>query len=272
MNMIYWLIPLITLGLSVLVIVVMLIRAIPKLVVIDVETIPKERSRKIKEQIIMKRFVRMRNEKVGKFAKAAQGVVKETSRWGRRAVQKLYKLEQQYKKLQQTAGAGMKVLDDDTVKRLIDEAEDLIRQDEFIPAEKKYIEVISHNPKNIDAYEGLGNLYLKSKSYGQARETLSFALKISPDDASVHMSMAELEIHEENNRAALNHLRKCYEKRPKNPKYLDMYLEVALDEKSFDDASIALNVLREVNPENTKIPEWEERLMDLMGAIPSQEV
>lgn len=264
-------IPLILIGLSVLVIFVLLIRAAPRVSMIDVETIPEERARKLKEQLILNRFSRLKTQKFGVVSKTAQGAVKGASRVGRRAVQRLYRLEQQYKKLQKAAGDGQHALDEETVRRLIAEAEDLIRADEFIPAEKKYIEIISHNPKQINAYEGLGNLYLKDRKYEQARETLSFALKISPDDASIHMSMAEVEIKDENPGEALVHLRECFKKRPKNPKYLDLYVETALAEGAQEDAELALAQMKEVNPENTKISEWESMLSELGSGKASQD-
>lgn len=266
----FWLIPLILAIGSTLTILVVLIRVSPRVSVIDVETIAKERVRKVKEQLIMDRFARLRNKRLGAVAKGARGAVQGASKLGRRAVQKLYKLEQQYKKLQQAAMSGTHTLDEDATKRLLDEAETLVREEEYIPAEKKYIEVISHQPKNIRAYEGLGNLYLKDRKFDQARETLSFALKISPNDASIHMSLAEIELKEDHAPEALVHLRKCFEKRPKNPKYLDLYLETSLDEEAVDDAKKALAQMKEVNPENTKIPEWEERLKQVSEANPSQ--
>jgi len=266
-----WIIPLILVAIALLVILIVLGRIIPRLLLIDVATIPKERTKQIKEQLIMKRFARMRNQKLGRVNRAAQGAVKEASRLGRRAVQKLYRLEQQYKKLQQAAESHQHTLNPNAIKKLLDDAEELVRQEEYIPAEKKYIEIISHNPKNISAYEGLGNLYVRDKKFDQARETIGFALKISPDDASLHMSMAELEEALGNPLAELEHLRKCVELRPKDPKYLDAYLEAALQAKSVEDASKALDGIREVNPENSKIPQWEKRLKDLMGVLTSQE-
>ena len=77
----------------------------------------------------------------------------------------------------------------------------------------------------------MGRLYLKSKQYGQARETLRFALRLSPDDASVLVSLGELDIAEDHPRAAVGNLRKAIAIRPKNPKYLDLYIETALRAK-----------------------------------------
>lgn len=266
MDMLWWLVPLIIIVLSLGVAVLTLWKKIPQLRKLDVESIPKEQMRKMKEKIIMQRFERMRSDKLGGVGKAAGAAVKGASKLGRRAVQRLYAMEQYYQKVKQEAD-GESVSDPETVKRLLNEAEELVREEEYIPAEKKYIEVISHNPKNINAYEGLGNLYLKNKSYEQARETFMFTLRIAPDDASVNMSMAELETALKNHAKACEFAKKAVDKRPANPKYLDMYIESALAAKLFAEAQEGIGLLEKANPENQKIGEFKERLRELRNSV-----
>ena len=261
--MLFWLIPLILIGVALVVIVVVLLRKTPQLSVLDVESIEKERFRQTKERLIMGKLERIQAKKFGKVSKVASSAAKNASKFGRRAVQRLYRLEQYYKKLQKSAGDGDHSLSTDAVKRLLDEAEAYVRQDEFIQAEKRYIEIISHNPKSTEAYEGLGQLYLRSKQYTQARESLKFALRLDPKDASVNMSIAELELAEGNHSAAVESLRKCIDLRPKNPKYLDSYIQASLDASLAEDARKGIDLLRQVNPENNKIQEFEDRLEGL---------
>jgi len=258
--MLAWLIPLILLVIGLFAVLFSLWRKIPQLRVIDIASIPTERVKKVKEDIIMQRFQRMGSEKLGGVAKAGFGVWTGVSKAGRRAVQRLYKLEQYYQKLKHAPTEGVHAIDPDTVKRMLDEAEALVREDEFIPAEKRYIEVISHHPKMVEAYEGLGNLYLKNKQYAQARETLGFTLRLSPNDASVHMSLADLEASERNLKKAVEHLRESVRIRPNNPKYLDTYIETAFEAGMLEDANKGVARMKEANPENQKIAEWEGRL------------
>lgn len=260
--MLFWIIPLVVLVVSVLVIGAVLARKIPQLRMIDVSSIPTERSKQVKENIIRERVHRMGSEKLGVIAKAGGAAFSAASKAGRRAVQKLYQLEQHYVKLKQAPGASSRSLDKQTVQRLLDEAEQLVREEEFIPAEKRYIELISHNPKLVEAYEGLANLYLENKAYAQARETLAFTLHLSPEDASVHMSFADLERAEGNPKAALDHLRDAVRIREKNPKYLDAYIETALEVGAWEDAEKGIGRMKAVNPENQAIPEWEVRLKE----------
>jgi len=247
------------------VVVWVLFRKVAQVRMIDVASIPTERTKRLKEQIILQKFERVGAEKFGVVAKAARHGVTAASKVGRRAVQRLYAMEQYYQKLKHVPMEGPHAVDPETIKRLIAEAEDLVRHEEYIPAEKRYIEVISHNPKHVKAYEGLGNLYLANKQYVQARETLLFTLRISPDDASVHMSLAEVELAEENVKKAVEHLRRCVELRPANPKFIDRYIEASFLAKLPEDAKKGIALMKETNPENQKIAEFEERLADMDG-------
>lgn len=254
-----WIIPIICILIGLLIILILLIKKIPQLRVINTDSILKERMNTVKEQIILKKFQRIGGEKWQRFYKNFSLFIGIISRYGRRVVQKLYAIEQYYQKMKRSATEGQHAYDTETIRRLINEAEVLIAKDEFIPAEKVFIDIISHNPKNIDAYEGLGNLYLRSKQFDQARETLLFTLRISPNDASVCVSLAELELKLDNPKAALGHLRNAVQKRSKNPKYLDFYIEISLQAGSLKDAREGIRLLKAVNPENQKISEFEER-------------
>ena len=261
--MLFWLIPLILMGISLLVVLFVLLRRMPQLRVLDVGTLSEERAKRVKETLILQRFNRLGSEKLGSVSKAANAGVKAISDLGRRATQRLYRLEQYYQRLKKSSSTEGHATDPDAIKRLLAEADDFVREGEFIQAEKRYIEVVSHNPKNVDAYEGLGNMYFKNKQNDQAREALAFALRLSPEDASVHMSLADLDLVEGKPAAAVAHLRESVEKRPANPKYLDSYIEASLLAKLRSDAEKGIARLKAANPENQKIPGFEERLAEL---------
>jgi tetratricopeptide (TPR) repeat protein len=247
---------------SVIVTLVVVARKIPQLRVIDISSIAKERERKVKEQLILSKFQRTGGVKLRRISKASSGAVNAVSKSGRRLVQRLYKLEQYYQKLKHATDEGAHAYSDDRIKQRFDEAQDFIKQEEYIPAEKIFIDIISHNPKSVDAYEQLGNMYMLVSQNDQARETLKFALRLSPNDASVNVSLAELEMKEGDAKQALEYLKKALEKRSKNPKYIDFYIEAALQTGSLKDARKGIQSLREVNPENNKIEEFEKRFQE----------
>lgn len=261
-----WILPLILMAVSALTLLWLLIQKIPQLRVVNVDSIPKERTRKIKEQIILQKFQRVGGKRLKGLFTVATGTGRLVSRMGRRAVQRLYALEQYYQKLKRSASEGQHAYDAETIHRLIEEAETLRQKDELIPAEKMYIDIISHNPKSVDAYEGLGNLYLGNGQFDQARETLQFTLRLSPNDASVLASLAQLEMRLDQPKAALQHMKKAIQKRPKNPRYLDLSIEIALKAGSLKDAEEGIKRLKEVNPENQKIADFSERFLEQKAA------
>ena len=194
-------------------------KKIPQLRVIDVASIPEERERKVKERILLERFQRLQSKKLGGVERAARQAGKGVSRYGRRAVQKLYSLEQYYQKLKKNTSGNGEGLGAEAVKRLFEEAEDLVKQEEYIPAEKRYIEIISHHPKNINAYEGLGNMYLKNKKYEQARETLQFAVRLDGEVPVVRLALPGLEMARGKAKPALEKPRNVVNIGLKNPNY-----------------------------------------------------
>lgn len=241
----------------------LIMRKLPQVRMINIETIPKERERLMKEQIILTKIQRLGLGRLEKVLKVVGLVISHVSKQGRRAVQRLYKLEQYYQKLKKTNTEGVHTYSEEVIDERLDKALQFIKEGETIPAEKLYIDIISHNPKCVDAYEALGNMYLEMDQLDQARETFAFALRLAPNDASIHVSMAELEIKKGNVNGALPHLRKAIEKRSRNPKYLDYYIETSLKAGSLKDAQEGIKALKEVNPENQKIEEFETRFVEL---------
>lgn len=261
--MLWWLIPLIIFLAVLCAVGALIFRKVPQLRVIDVNAIPEEKVKKVKEKIILEKLRRVSGKRMEKLAKAGAEGLKGASKVGRRLVQRLYALEQHYKKLQQ-GDAGDHAKDNETVRRLLDEAGEFIRQGEYFQAEKRFIEIISHHPKHALAYEELGNLYILDKKYDQARETLTFALKLQSDNASAEVSFGELELAVGDGKEALEHFARAVELRPHNPKYLDFYVETALKVGSAVDAKKGLRMLRDVNPENNKLEEFEKRIDEMI--------
>lgn len=257
----WWLIPTIFLVLSLGVIIFILGRKRSALSILNVEALPEEKVKQVKEFLLQKRLERIFKEKFGFLLNLSSAAWRETSRLGRRLVQKVYALEQHYRKMQK--GTPAEALDSEAIRKVMDAAADLVKQEEYFLAEKKYIEILSQHPKYVKAYEALGNLYLLDRKYNQARETFGFALKLKSDDASIHAAMGELETKEGNLPAALSEFSKALEIRPNNPRYLDFFIEAALAVGNLSEAKRGLEKLREVNPENQKIKEINEAIIEL---------
>ena len=66
-----------------------------------------------------------------------------------------------------------------TAEEAIKEAEKLINQEEYALAEKKMIDLISQETKNVRAYELLAEIYFQNKNYDQAEEVLKYLIKVT---------------------------------------------------------------------------------------------
>ncbi|MFH1252938.1 MAG: hypothetical protein V1664_01215 [Candidatus Uhrbacteria bacterium] len=256
-----WLIPTFFLVISLGVIGFILWRKRPQLSLLNIAALPEEKAKQVKDLLLQKRLERVMKKRFNFFLRFFSLSWQVATRGGRRLVQKVYAVEQQYRKMQKSPGSEN--LDTEAIRRVMDEAADLVKKEEYFQAEKKYIEILSQLPKYVKAYEALGNLYILDRKYNQARETFGFALKLKSDDASLHTALGELEAKENNPAAALAEFSKAIEIRPNNPRYLDFFIEAALNVKNIPEAKRGLTRLKEVNPENQKIVDFEERISQL---------
>ncbi|MFO0702763.1 MAG: tetratricopeptide repeat protein [Candidatus Andersenbacteria bacterium] len=71
-----------------------------------------------------------------------------------------------------------------TVLQLLREAEDYTRQSNWPAAEKVYIKVVALAPKTLEAYLGLGNLYLAQHNWNDAAESYKLVLEGDPDNST----------------------------------------------------------------------------------------
>ncbi|MFH1314777.1 MAG: tetratricopeptide repeat protein [Candidatus Uhrbacteria bacterium] len=261
--MLFWLIPIIIFVLSLTVIIFVICRKIPQLRALNIETTVRAKVKQVKEAIILERIKRIRGKKLSKLIEQINQVFRRLSRFGRRSIQRLMALEKYYQELKEAPVNGSSRLDSEAIDRMLKEAGELVRQEKYSAAEKKYVEIISHDAKNIRAFEDLGRLYIRMKEPAQARETFNFILSFKPDDASVLVSLGEIALEEDEKPLALDYFERAVAKRPHNPKYLDYLTDTALKVQEIEPARRGIDSLKEVNPENKKIADFEARLRDI---------
>lgn len=145
----------------------------------------------------------------------------------------------------------------------IEEGRVLLAEEEFEKAEKKLIDVLGLDERCVPAYELLGQVYLKRKDYQLAEETFQFLIKLAPDDASVHAYMGEVLEARGKKEEAFTHYAQASELSPRNPRYLDFLISMAIEMKKGKEAKEALERLKEANPENQKIKEFENQIKAL---------
>ncbi|MCX6746139.1 MAG: tetratricopeptide repeat protein [Candidatus Parcubacteria bacterium] len=155
----------------------------------------------------------------------------------------------------------------ETIEKKIDailkEGKDLSEKERFEESEKKYLEVLNIEPKNIEAYRGLGDIYLFQKQYEEAKQTFSHIIKLDKSDSFAFFELAEVNEKLQQPEQALANLKKALELEPNNPKYLDFFISICIIIKNKDLAQKAFLKLKEVNPENAKIEEFQAQIKEL---------
>ncbi|MCH8049415.1 tetratricopeptide repeat protein [Patescibacteria group bacterium] len=233
-----------------------------RLKIIDPSTAAESQSKILKYQIFRKRVERAG----GKHLKRVQSQVvrpvgASVQNLIRRVAGKLTAVERRYQEKKQNGSSV--VYDKEMLGSLIEEGKKLMEEEHWELAEKKLITVISHDAKNINAYEYLGRLYLYKKDFELAKQTFEFLKKLSPEDPSVIASLGEVEERLGNHERAHQYFKEALDLSPKNPKYLDFYIEACIEEKNLHEAQSALDRLAVVNPENKKIELFEKKIKEL---------
>jgi len=279
--------PFVFILLSLAAIVVVIVRKFPQLTLLDVDSIPEVKAGKKKDEYLKKKVDKQAKE----FDKLREKVVKpliqklkEVQLSFRKYVGEVQKkvMEQAEKDAKKTGKKSKQNL-----KALIREGEQAMSDEDLDAAEKKFIEAVRINPKNKQAYFGLGKVYHKQGEYADAVEALEFLLTLDPEDDAVLVELAEvaedrgdtakaIEYYEKSvlvedgkatrfiklaelmeklgkHEPALEAVQQAVELEPQNPKYLDKLVEISVECGNKDLAEQAYKELRMVNPENKKL-------------------
>ncbi|MBT4856854.1 tetratricopeptide repeat protein [Candidatus Uhrbacteria bacterium] len=233
-----------------------------QLQLLDPESLPDAQTRKLKYDILRQRVSRTSDKYVKKAHKDVVGPIGRLVQVGfRKVAGKLTAAERSYQKKKRQTGAVH--VDKETIRTMLQEAKELLDKSEWDRAEKILIEIISTNPRHVEACERLGRLYFQKKEYDQALETWSYLNKLVPDDPSVLAALGEVEDIRGNMQESRSYFEQAVALRPSNPRYLDFYIDVLIKLEDVHDAMTTLDRLREANPENKKIEVFEKRIEEV---------
>ncbi len=245
-------------------ILVIVIRKFPMISSIDTKAVPRHAQKEMKKDLIEQRLTRKFDAFFKLIVRYLKPVGDGLKKFTTKTYNRIVDMEKQYSlKVQQPQKLVDKVKIKSKVDLLLQEAEDLQKAEKFKEAEKKYIEIISLDKENIQAFELLGELYMEMKEFDFAHETFSHMLRIDPDNALVYHDLGLLALRQDNKPLAVKNFEKALEIEPNNPKMLDRMLETCLETKDKVIAWECLNKLKEVNPDNQKIGEFEGRIKEL---------
>ena len=182
--------------------------------------------------------------------------------WAKVVYAKATALERHYHRLQKEQQAGV-TGSLEVRQELRREAEELFEKEAYTAAEQRLIELVSLDPRQAETYELLGRVYLATRQFDQAKETFKYAHTIAPKDASITVSLGELAMRDGNAKGAVVLFNEAVDLRPGNPKYLDYLIEASVLSGDRMHAKKGLEFLKEVNPDNQKIAEFEARVAEM---------
>lgn len=245
----------------------MILRHFPALAVLDVENIPEEKEQQTKEKIIRQRMKR----KISFLENFFDNASKFFNKIFISLNEKLKKLQKE-KKQKKAEVVLSEVSDIEKIKILFSQAEEFIKKENCDEAEKKLVEIISLDDKNFLAFLELGKVYYSEDKYQEAKQTLLYALKLSEisiepisnnelTNLNYLLALINQELFDIDK--AIFHLEKSLELAPNNPRYLDLMLSLCIIKKDKFKAKDFLNKIKEVNPDNNNITDWEAQVRDL---------
>ncbi|MFH1173323.1 MAG: tetratricopeptide repeat protein [bacterium] len=268
----------------------------------DTKSMPEVKEAEAKKRILAERLKRKIGEGVAKAKPATKFVSDKLGDGFKKLYHKALEVERKYQK-QASLANGQTEQDEQKIEVLLGQAEELFKTEKYPEAEQKYIKVIGLDPKNVEAYRGLGDIYTEQKNYDQAKETLEFALKLNQNDAATLARLGRitsqkgsldeakkyyLESIALSGQSAATHVDlalvckasgdqeesfKCLEQaaeiEPNNPRYLDLLLEMSIILGKKEIAQETLKKLKEVNPDNQKLKEREKEIRKMKANSPT---
>ncbi|MFH1233943.1 MAG: tetratricopeptide repeat protein [Patescibacteria group bacterium] len=288
----YNIIPLFLILISLIIVIVIVFKKFSTLAILDIENIPAEKEAKFKERIIGAKLKRNVIKWWSQFTRLIGPVAVGLGNLFNLLYKKLQRLKDNYQKPELSSDDSISKVD-----KLFNEASDFKKQDDLTTAEKKYIEIVGLDSKNIRAFKELGHLYFEQKNFEEAKQTFEHVLKLKQDDEDTYDNLAQiakesgnlgqakddyiksLKINKQNAQTfynlalvyqamgnlpkAIDSLKKALKIEPNHPRYLDIMIELSI---IIEDKILALDSydkLVSVNPENKKIELFKKQINEL---------
>lgn len=262
----YNLIPLLLILVCLIVILVIVVRKFSILANLDIENMPAEKEAKIKEQIISSRLKRNFIKWTSKLMKISKYLLEKSAIFFRWLYNRLIEAKDHYKKEDMKKSPIDK---NEKIKELFLEIDDLQKQEKSGETEKRLIEIIGLDARNITAFKMLADLYCENCDYEEAKQTYEHILKLisetenNENEAEINFSLTLIEKARNNPENAIICLKKALKIEPNNPRYLDTMLEISIINKDKILALETYKALEEANPENQKLSELKEQIEKL---------
>ncbi len=277
-----------------------IVRAWPKMTLLDVHKLPDVKESSKKDEILRRRVAEMEARKTKGMGVtkmwfiALWNSIQEKFRGSVDHLERTLLDEQRLPIEQVKMEPGERA---SQIRALLRDADTAFTGGGYEAAESAYIAVINLDGKNVAAYMGLGNVYLAEKHLTEARETFKFALHLDKGNEMAYVRLAEIAEGEGNLEAAVEYyeqavlindgmptryfklyellaslkqpetaltaIREALALDPQNPKYLDNFITASIIVGDKKLAEEGYQRLRLVNPENHKLSTFRERIKEM---------
>ena len=277
-------IPLILILISLAIIIVIVGRKFTVLANLDIESIQAEREAKFKERIISNRLKRNYFKYTNKIKKVSDPASKFMAGLFKSSLEKLVEFKENYKEEEMRKKGIM--TEESELAKIRTEADELIRREEYEEAEKKLLEVIKQDSRNVKAFRGLAKIYFERKDFAEAKQTLEHVLRLTEKDygkmlseekeataeekedkktqlSGIYFELSLISRAENNIGQAQDTIEKALNLEPNNPRYLDTKFEISIINKDKIKALEAYEKLSSVNPENQKLEDFKKQIDEL---------
>ncbi len=261
---------------------------------VNLATAPSVKQVEVKKRLLEERLQRKFSHLAGQLAVWLKPVSQFLAARLKFFYRKIIELEEIYRHKILKSSFQDRVAKERYASEMLKEAALLAVEEKFAAAEKKYIEILNLDEKNLEAYRGLGELYLRQKDYEHAKETFEFLLKLNAGDPVAYRRLGETDYLKGDLKAAQERYLKSLELdagsletclalaeiclnleepsqafkyalqasilEPHHPRVLDFLIEVSIIVRDKSAALKAYKQLKEVNPENQKLAELKEKI------------
>lgn len=260
---------------------------------LDPLTIKEERQKKERQEMMNRRFERVSAERAATLGRAFRGLWRSLRDSYRAFYRRLRAIDVNYQKTKNPL-AAMSPSQSERITTLMSEAKSLARDTKWAEAERRYLDILQLDPRHIDAYKGIGQIYLKQKLYPQAKETLEFLLKskkaddatfaglaevaevqgdalqaeqyriaateASPKQAFRHAELAQFYLSRQRSEDAWPSIERAMSLEKQSIKYLELGLEIAVANRMKTKTKELYQRLRMLTDDLEKIQHWKEKL------------
>ncbi len=286
-----------------LVIAAVCVRHAGAIAALDVSTVPRAHEKRTKEELVATRFLRRGQQHAQQLLAHAAPIIRACLRIQQKFRDGANYLADQYRTLEWKRSferwrSKSQHERRAYILRTLEEGDTARHATLYEEAEKKYVDVISVDPKNVTAYVGLGKNYFASERYVEAVETLEHVVRSLTDtnamawaflgralkaqgqySEAVHAFERALALDDTLAKRwvdagdcykelgglaeAIGAYKKAAQIEPNNPWVLDHLLEISIISGDQRQARETLLQLQVANPENQKLGEWEERIREM---------